>query len=460
MQIPDKLLYGLYTGLISLAGLGCLPLWTVRTRTLTKYRGTLRQRFGHLPEAMRQDLADHPCFWVHAVSVGEALAAQGLVEGLRRTFPHLRLIVSTVTKTGQQVVRERFTHVDHLIYLPLDLPWIVRRVVRHMRPRFVIVMETELWPNLFHTLERASIPLIVVNGRLSPQSFARYRRVRWAMGRFLRPVHLFCMQSSGDADRLQQIHPRTWRSPEELVRQDRSRPDPLLAQRILVTGNLKYDQALRLPEPAAMAALTQRIGQTQAVPVWLAASTHPGEEGIILDVFVRLRQKIDDVRLILVPRHPDRSAEVRALAARCGIPCRLFSHMQGNWSEPLLLVDEIGWLTRLYGLARIVFVGGSLIPHGGQNFLEPAAWGIPPIFGPHVFNFRDAARQILEAQAAFQVTDATSLEQISLELLQNPRKRQETGQRAKNYVMTQTGALDRTLQAIVATLSRQNHGLV
>ncbi|MBF0426781.1 MAG: 3-deoxy-D-manno-octulosonic acid transferase [Magnetococcales bacterium] len=454
-----KFLYGIYTGVIALAGLACLPVWALRDRTTAKYRGTLPQRFGHLPQALRQDLAGHPCFWVHAVSVGEALAAQGLVEGLRGAFPHLRVVVSTVTKTGQQVVRDRFAHVDHLIYLPLDLPWIVRRVVASVRPRFVVVMETELWPNLFHALEQASVPIILVNGRISVRSFARYRRMRWAMGRFLRPVRLFCMQSAGDADRLCHMHPRSRQPDADSPDREQTGLPPSGTRRLLVTGNLKYDQALRLPEPVAMAALNQRLGPQPAAPVWVVASTHPGEEAIILEVHARLRQEVNGLRLILVPRHPERGAALAARIAHGGIPVRLFSQTRGDWSEPLLLVDEIGWLTRLYGLARIVFVGGSLVPHGGQNFLEPAAWGIPPIFGPHVSNFRDAARHLLDAEAGFQVADGRELAQVALRLLHDPQGCQEIGQRAKKCVMTHTGALDRTLAAIKTLLSEPGHGL-
>ncbi|MBF0135846.1 MAG: 3-deoxy-D-manno-octulosonic acid transferase [Magnetococcus sp. DMHC-1] len=445
MRLPDKYLYGLYTGLFSLLGLVSLPFMALRVGARSRYQGTLAQRLGHIPKSICQDLEQNACFWVHAVSVGEALAAQGLIEALHRCFPGLRVVVSTVTKTGQQVVRDRLTCVDHLIYLPLDLPGIIERVVPCIRPRFVIIMETELWPNLFHALEKSAIPIILVNGRLSPRSFARYRRMAWAMGRFLQPVHLFCMQSPQDADRMRQIHPSL--SSPQTVSCDHQPARPHL----LVTGNLKYDQAMRLPTQTEMVALQQRTGPTPP-PIWLAASTHPGEETLILDTFYAVRQHIADLRLILVPRHPERASLLDNTLTQKGFSFRLFSQTRGNWTEPVLLVDEIGWLTRLYGLAQIVFVGGSLIPHGGQNFLEPAAWGIPPIFGPHVFNFRDAARQILEARAGFQVQDAVALEKIVLHLLQNPSLCQETGQRAKNVVMTHAGALERTVQAIQATL--------
>ncbi|MBF0177794.1 MAG: 3-deoxy-D-manno-octulosonic acid transferase [Magnetococcales bacterium] len=453
VRIPEKCLYGLYTGVISLAGLGCLPFWILRIRrSLIKYQGTVAQRFGQLPTTLCQDLATRECFWVHAVSVGEALAAQGLVEKLHHLFPHWRVVVSTVTKTGQQVVHDRFAHVDHTLYLPLDLPWIVRRVVARIRPRFVIVMETELWPNLFHALERAAIPIILVNGRLSPRSFTRYRHIRWAMARFLQPVHLFCMQSAGDAERLRQLQAPSHSPQGEPSPSPNPAPNSTYPQRMCVTGNLKYDQALRLPDPTAMATLRQRLG-APADPIWLAASTHPGEEEIVLDGFSQVRQQHPDLRLILVPRHPERTGTVAGIISRHGLPFSLFSQTRGSWPQPLLLVDEIGWLTRLYGVARIVFVGGSLIPHGGQNFLEPAAWGIPPMFGPHTFNFKDATQQFLAARAAFQVADVNALATTARMLLHNPAQRDEAGQRAQDCVLAHTGALERTVRAIQAILT-------
>jgi len=405
-----------------------LPVWAWRYYTTPKYKEGLRQRLGHLPDAVVADLRDHPCFWLHAVSVGETMAALGLVEALHRAYPELRVVFSTVTATGQRVARERVTCADHVIYFPFDLPWMVRRVVRAVGPRFVVVMETEIWPNFFRELGRRDVPLCLANGRLSPSSFRGYRRVRWLMRRYLAPVRLFAMQSPGDGERVRAIG-----------------ADPA---RVLVTGNLKYDEAAQPPAPASLAALAERLGPAGDQPVWIAASTHEGEEEICLDAFQRLRHAASDLRLILVPRHPERVAAVETLLRGRGLEWLRFSQAQGSWQAPVLLVDEVGWLMRLFGRAQVAFVGGSLVATGGHNLLEPAAWGVPVVFGPHTFNFKDITTQIVEAGGGVPVADGDALYRETLALLQDPERRQAIGAAGKGVVAANGGALARTVAAI------------
>jgi 3-deoxy-D-manno-octulosonic-acid transferase len=405
-----------------------LPLWVWRYYTTPKYKEGLRQRLGHLPDEVIADLRDRPCFWLHAVSVGETMAALGLVDALHRAYPELRVVFSTVTATGQRVARERVTCADHVIYFPFDLPWMVRRVVTQVRPRFVVVMETEIWPNFFRELGRRGVPLCLANGRLSPSSYRGYHRARRLMAHYLRPVRLFGMQSEGDGARVRAIG-----------------ADPA---RVVVTGNLKYDEAAQPPDPTALAALAERLGPAGDRSVWIAASTHEGEEAICLDVFRRLREGVPELRLMLVPRHPERVAAVEELLRARGLDWLRFSQAAGGWEAAVLLVDEVGWLMRLFGRAQVAFVGGTLVATGGHNLLEPAAWGVPVVFGPHTFNFEDITIQLLEAEGGIQVADGEALYRETLALFRDARRREAIGAAARGVVVANGGALARTMEAI------------
>lgn len=422
----------LYTLLLSLALLLTLPYWVWKYLTTPKYQGTLRERLGHLPKTVIATPDNpRPCLWIHAVSVGETLAVTGLAERLHQTFPNHRIIFSTVTRTGHQMAQQHLPWLDGLLYLPLDLPWIVARVVDQMQPNLLVVVETELWPNLFHCLAQRNIPVLLVNGRISPRSFRRYHQVRGTMARFLTPVKLFAMQSASDGERIIALG-----APVE---------------RTVITGNIKYDQALILPTTEAMAALGERLGPVGDT-ILLAASTHPGEETMVLEAFARLREHHQEARLILVPRHPERGGEVLELTRARGWEASRFSTLAGPWETPVLVVDAVGWLARLHGLARVTFVGGSLVPHGGQNPLEPAAWGLAPVLGPHTINFSEAVGLLLEQEAATRVRDAGELGDAVEKLWDNRELRQEMGTRAREVVTANTGAVERTLQAMLQAL--------
>ncbi|MBF0358412.1 MAG: 3-deoxy-D-manno-octulosonic acid transferase [Magnetococcales bacterium] len=423
--------YFLYSILLTILLISALPFLLWKHVSTPKYRGTIKQRFGfslpELPNNNKQRI------WIHAVSVGETIAAKGIVEKLLVEFPNHEIFLSTVTKTGQQVAKEKLNGLTATFYLPIDFQWIVKRVVDHIQPQFFVVMETELWPNLFHALQQKKIPVFTINGRLSPGSFKQYYRFRFFMAKFLQPVELFAMQSSMDAQRMAKIGGAS--------------------KRIINTGNLKYDQALKTASLHEMEQLAEKIAKPSA-PVWIAASTHPGEEEQVLAVYLRLLEKVPALKLILTPRHPERSDKIAKLIKNTGCGYVSITKIQGEWSEPILLVDQVGWLTRLYGYAQVAYVGGSLIPHGGQNILEPAAWSIPPVFGPHTFNFKDATQQILEADGGVKVEDENSLYNTMLDLLTYEEKRTVMGQNAFKVVKANTGALDRTVAAIVETINR------
>ncbi|RMF81094.1 MAG: 3-deoxy-D-manno-octulosonic acid transferase, partial [Nitrospirae bacterium] len=370
-------MYLLYNTLLVVAAVVTLPYWVWRYLTTPKYKEGLRQRLGRLPPEVAREVAGRPVLWVHAVSVGETLASLRLVEALHAAYPRWRVVFSTVTATGQRVARERVAVADQVIYFPLDFPWAVRRVVRAIRPRLFVVLETEIWPNCFRELGRLGVPIVIANGRLSPSSFRGYRRLRPFMRRFLEPVACFAMQSQGDAERVRAIG-----------------ADPA---RVVVTGNLKYDEALNLPDAAAMAELAGRIGEPTAEPVWICASTHEGEETACLDAYRRLAERVAGLRLLLAPRHPERCDAVAAEIERRGLAYLRLTRAAGRWREPVLLVDAVGWVMRLFRYATVAFVGGSLVATGGHNLLEPAAWGVPVCFGPHTFNFPEITERLLAA---------------------------------------------------------------
>ncbi|MBF0417251.1 MAG: 3-deoxy-D-manno-octulosonic acid transferase [Magnetococcales bacterium] len=416
-----------YYLLLSLLILITLPIWIWRYITTPKYRGTVLRRLGWIPAAEQAPVRGGPRIWLHAVSVGEAMAARALASRITTTFPDCDLLVTTVTRTGQQVVRDKIPEARTHHFLTLDLPFCLNPLIAAIRPSLLVIMETELWPGLFRLLARRGIPICVVNGRISPRSFKRYHAIRWLTRRLLADGSLYLMQSPADAERLIAMG-----APPE---------------RVQVTGNLKYDQALRPPDPALLQRLEARLS-TPSQPVWIAASTHPGEEALLLAIHRTLLNHPLSPRLILVPRHPERSGEILDLIGQKGLTCQRFSQLTGQWDAPLLLVDEIGWLAGLYRLARLVYLGGSLVPRGGQNMLEPASCGVPVLFGPHVFNFRDIAAQLLQAGGAIQVATAPELESRVIGLLESPETCQRMGEAARAIIPANAGALERTLEAI------------
>jgi 3-deoxy-D-manno-octulosonic-acid transferase len=431
--------YFLYTLLLTTLILAALPILLWKYFSTAKYKGTIKQRFSfNLPILANKN--NRPKIWLHAVSVGETLGAKGVVEKLSQQFPDHDIILSTVTKTGQQVAKEKLEGLAATFYLPIDLPWVVNRVVEKIQPRFVVVMETELWPNLFHALEKKNIPVITINGRLSPNSFKNYARFSFFMKKFLRPVKLFAMQSAMDAQRM------------AIIGGD--------SKKIVNTGNLKYDQAVKTAPPHEMEILAKKLPHPQG-PVWIAASTHPGEEETVLAVFARLRAIFPTLRLILVPRHPERGDKIAEMIKNSSWDYTRISQLQdrpksSDWLEAIMLVDQVGWLTRLYGYAQVAYIGGSLIPHGGQNMLEAAAWSIPPIFGPSTYNFQEASRQILEAGGGVMIEGEDSLYIALEDLLQSKEKCKQMGKQAQQVVEANTGALERTMSAIINTMNKDS----
>lgn len=418
------MIYPLYTALLAAAVTAYAPAAVAR-RILRGVPLNVRERFGYgaLPPA------PGPRAWLHAVSVGETIAAVPLVDGLRRLYPELSLVVSTVTGTGARVVGERYAGIATHRYFPLDFPAAVRRTVRAIDPAFFVCMETELWPNVLRELGRRDVPTMIANGRLSDRSFERYRLLGPLMRRVLADVRVFGMRSDEDARRMIALGA----APE----------------RVVVTGNLKNDAAA---DPPGAADLWRRLlGLRHGQRVWIAGSTHKGEEDAVLAAHAAGQSVRPDLVLVLAPRHPERVEEVLALVLARGWRAVRRSTLPAaarSARPPVIVLDTVGELAQIYTIADAVFVGGSLVPRGGHNVLEPALRRKPVLVGPHTDNFREAAALLVDAGAAAVVTDAASLSAELKALLSDPVIAAKRGEAGAEAVAARHGAVAATLELV------------
>jgi 3-deoxy-D-manno-octulosonic-acid transferase len=422
-------MYALYTA-VALIGLVTLWLPVAMLRRLT--RGVplnARARLGR--EAPSG--AGRSSGWVHAVSVGEAIAAAPLVEGLRRLHPELPLVMTTVTSTGAQIVRNRFAGLATHRFFPLDFPSVARRAVASIDPAFLICMETELWPNTLRTLASRGVPVMIANGRISDRSYRRYRLVRRFMTSVLADVRVFAMQSDEDARRIIALGAQP--------------------ERVVVTGNIKADASAA--DPAGSVDLWRRLlGLAPGQRVWVAGSTHAGEEGPVLDAHRAALAEFPELVLVIAPRHPERTREVLALLDRRGWPSMRRSELPAAVTStaapvpPVVVLDTVGELAMLYSIADVVFVGGSLIPMGGHNVLEAAQRRKPVLIGPHTGNFRESVGLLESAGAAIVVRDASELSRELRRLLADPDLRLKLGDAGYEAVASRHGAVRETLDLV------------
>ena len=405
------------------------PWFAYQALRYRKYVGSLGQRLGDLPVSFNMD-AD-ASIWIHAVSVGEVLTARPLIADLRRRYPGLRLFLSTTTMAGQQLARRSVPNVDAVFYFPFDLAFVVRRTLDLVRPRLFVMMETEIWPVLLRECRARGIRTVVVNGRLSSRSFPRYRIIRPFMRRVLDHIDRFCVQSDESARRFIDLG-----------------ADP---GRVVVTGSLKFDSL----EPAGQGRARDRVLRYFRVspsrPVIVAGSTMKGEEAAVLRAFRRARTMQPSCLLLLAPRHPERFDEVVELCRSEGWKTLRRSRDLAIDAEPradIVVVDTIGELATIYQLGTVVFVGGSLVPTGGHNVLEPAVFGKPIVFGPHMDNFREIADAFVAAGAAIRLDDDRQLEEALIDLLGDPVRRARLGAAARALVEANRGAKDKTMTVI------------
>lgn len=417
-------MYWIYS--LALAGFYLLLLPGILWRGLRRgtYRRDLPERFGR---AAPGPAGERP-IWLHTVSVGEAMAAAPLARALKAQHGEAPLLVSTVTETGRAVAEQRLP-AERFVFFPLDFGFAAASALARLRPRLVLLTETELWPNFLRACRRAEVPVVVVNGRISPRSFPRYRRVgRW-FSRVLADVTLFCMQSQADADRLLALG-----APVERVR---------------VVGNLKYDLA-DLGQGDASAAIRAGLGLAEGARLVVAGSTHRGEEEPVLEAFRQAREGREGLHLLLAPRHPERLEEVERLVQGAGLTPVRRSRLPAAPLPPggVILLDTMGELARLYAAAAVVYIGGSLIPHGGQNILEPAAHAKPVLHGPHMGNFLEMRDRFREATAALEVADGEALAAGLARLLDDPALAERMGAAGRVIVEAHRGATERTLRLL------------
>ena len=407
-------------------------LWVrlqLKGRKLQGYREHIGERFGLYldPPATVSTL------WIHAVSVGECEAAFPLVKRLLMTHPGVPIVMTMATPTGRQRVSSVLGSHVRLVYLPYDIPMVVERFLHHYRPALGWVMETEIWPNLFDACERQGIPLLILNGRLSEKSALGYERLRSVISKSLQSVNLILAQTSLDAERYGRLG--------------------AIPVTVKVMGNIKFDNDFDEEMVFKSQQLrSQFIGDR---PVWIVGSSHFGEEELCLDAFQYLRLRVPDALLILVPRHPERSGEVRKLCEARGFVVMTRSAQQNiPLTTPIFIIDGVGELRLFYGAADVATVGGSLVPHGGQNPLEPLAAGIPVTFGPYMMNFKDIAQQIVIEGAGRQVKNWEDLGRVVADFLEHPLTRADAALKGSHYLMANRGSLDRLQEAVNPWLER------
>lgn len=418
-------MYFLYTlGLWLWLLLGA-PVWLVQMRRHGKHRASLRARLGRVPEHMRR--RSGPVIWVHAVSVGEVLAVSVLVQQLRQRYPEARVVVSTVTDTGQQLARQRFG-AENVFYFPLDFAFAVRPYLQALQPALIAIAETEFWPNFLRLSHAAGARIAVVNARISDRSFPGYRRVRRWLARVLQNIDLLLAQTEQDRQRLLAIG--------------------AAAERVQVAGNLKFD-APRPESPPVVRQLRSAMEVAEAGPVIVAGSTVEGEEPLLLRAFETVLSRHPRAVMILAPRHPERFNHVAGMISDLGIRFwrRSEWHASRSIAGRVFLLDSIGELASLYELATVAFVGGSLAERGGHNILEAAQCGVPVMVGPHTENFRDIVNLFRDAGAA-RVVGPAELPLVLAELVDNGEKRARMGERALQTLEAHRGATARTLHAL------------
>ncbi len=400
-------------------------MW-VRSLRLKAYRNRWAERLGRIPLPPLEEV-----LWVHAVSVGESVAAIPLIHRIRQLYPHTPILMTTTTPTGSERVQAAFKdtlgkQIYHC-YLPYDLPFALNAFFKRIKPKLLVLMETELWPNLLQACHQRGLPVLIANGRLSPISAKRYRWLGYFMRKMVRPICTVAAQSALDAERFKALG----------IAQDK----------IKETGNIKFD--LQLPQYLAEAGMMLRQEMGKDRLVWIAASTHEGEETIALNVYKALKQRFPELLLFLVPRHPDRFNKVANYCTEAGFNIVRRSQKQALAADTdIFLGDSMGEMPLFYAASDVAFVGGSFVPVGGHNLLEPAALGLPVLTGPQLFNFVAISEMLTTAKGATIVQDEQALTDALAQLLSDVNLRQAQGKLAKNVVEENKGALDKLVQLI------------
>jgi len=426
--------YGLYIATGSLLFLFFLPTFWLYGWITGRYTRHLRERLGIIPRSRLGSLSGSPRFWVHAASLGEVKVASAFIQSLRRRLPGCNVVLSTVTEHGRELAREIFENDIPLIYAPLDFIGSVRGALRRIRPDVLVFIETEIWPAWTYEARRMGIRLALVNGRLSSKSLRGYLRFRSFFRRVLEKFDTLSMISSPDARRITSLGAE--------------------ARKVRVNGNAKYDLLPETTDPRVGERMRVRLGLGRSERVFLAGSTRSGEERQLLDAYETIRRRFPDTILVLAPRHLARIPGIVSELKNRGNACERITRLDRGQPRRhrIVLVDTYGELFDLYSAADLVFCGGSLLPFGGQNPLEPAVWGKPVLYGPYMENFLEAKNALEAAGAGTEVHSAEELSEAVIVLMQAPEDRSERGERARHAALSCRGAADRHARAVAEML--------
>ncbi len=416
-------MYFIYNILAVILLILALPVFVVRTIREQGFAERFKQSFGRLPEETLDKVAGKDAIWVHAASVGEIVATSPIVKEIKRELPDIPIVVSVVTASGYDMAKRIIPEASGIIFFPLDLPYLTYSVAAKIRPQAFLMVETELWPNFLKTARELNIPAMMVNGRISDKSVNRYAYFRSVLNDMLNTIVKFCMQSEIDA--------------EYIIRLG---ADP---SRVVVTGNTKFDQNYTELTPAEREQLTLSLGLEDAEHVIVAGSTHRGEEELLYSAFRQIREHFPHMQLIVAPRDTMRADELVELAVQHGFTAVRRTKLSAQkvvTKQDIVIIDTIGELGKIYGLGDIVYVGGSLVPKGGHNILEPAAHGKPILVGPHMFNFKDSYALLSKHGVCLTVHNGADLAETMLKLLTNEELRQKLGRDALAVINANRGA--------------------
>ena len=431
-------MYFLYNILLLMVALLALPYYAIKMALTGKYRKSMGPKFGIVRPSIFAEMKGSPRIWIHAVSVGEVTAAEPIVASLRMHFPEACIVLSTSTETGQDMAKRIVTGATSFIYYPLDIPFVVRKVIAKVRPDIFILTETELWPNFIRACKEQGAKVILVNGRISQHSYQRYALTKSFWKDIVNMIDDMGVISEIDAKRLKAIG--------------------MAPARVHVMGNAKYDSLAAKACPPVREEMEKRLNLTKMDRVFVAGSTHDGEEKIALYVYGRLLERYPDFKLIIIPRHPERANAVLSLVKESGFDdCMTMTDIEGGrhrTGERIIVIDVIGELFKVYSLASVVFCGGSLVPKGGQNILEPAAWGKVTFYGTFMDDFRDEKELLEKAGAGIMVRSGEELLDGILKVMSDPNALAREGEEGRRIVVSNMGAAERYVEMVRSHIER------
>lgn len=431
-------MYWIYNTILLFYWIGLIPVLLYRMLVKKGFYERLKPSMGFMTPTLQERLGDRQVIWIHAASVGEIVAASPIVKNIQKEFPQAAVLISVVTNVGYSMAEQILPDASGIIFFPIDRPFLIRRMLRQFKPVGILLVETELWPNFLRIAKEQQIPVMMINGRISSRSRARYLRIKTFVASMLETIDRFCMQSNIAADYITELG-----------------ADP---NKVTVTGNTKYDQIYAIVTEKEKEDLLTQFGFHGHFPIIIAGSTHKGEEEIIIEAFKGLLQYFPNARLLLAPRQIKRGHDIVTLCESFGIQavCRSTMERLVGESTSVVVLDTIGELGRLYSLGDIIFVGGSLVPVGGHNILEPAAHGKPILVGPYMANFTEIYQLLSGRGACTMVHSVKELQEECLLLLENEQIRIERGRYALEIVAENQGATERNVQEFRQLMERYN----